>query len=677
MDEIESQIAKISLGNTKSSNTYVYTMAENAPTGTAELYVVAELPLFNPAAEESCERICLAIGSTLKRAYRSGSQNEATFENAISQINEELGKLASMGQTNWISKLNCILAAKEGNDFHIASCGKVSAYMLRLGEFTDISCSPEESHPLKTFESFASGKLRLGDLLLLSTTQLFNFLSMDRILNILENTSFLAATQTIIQLLKDSSDNQTSFGVLLNLQVQPGQVEEENVDLENYELEEPKKTNFFQKAIVYIQTIFAMDRSAARIPKTELPKISFGDRVKNISGGTKNFIEKIKTAWLAVKNITGNIIKNFSKDNLKNLSPIKKFFFASLAFLLIAVISSITIAIKVGKNNKVLVEISSQMSQAQTLLDSAQSSMLYKEYNAAGSYISQAKALLPKAENVPASNKEQYNNLISQINSQEQQMERVANVEVVNLGSLGSGNRLIRLPNYIAVQGANAIISLNIATGQIQDSQLSAGVSVVGSTYINNNNAAVYDGTNLYFWDFSASKLSPGFSQSMPDKDSFAGMSFYQTNNRVYVLDKKNSRIVSFLASTNGFSKPLVSLNNPVLLNAQDITLDGAIYVLTNSGVSKFQSGNLAEYNFPQLPTAFSGTGKIYTAKDFKNVYILDSGNNRIIVTDKTGNLIYSIKSELFTKLSDFVVNEAGKTIYLLNDGSLLKATLP
>ncbi|MBI5530837.1 MAG: hypothetical protein HY918_05095, partial [Candidatus Doudnabacteria bacterium] len=225
MEELESQIAKIQLGNTKASSTYVYIMAEKAAGSSAELYVVAELPLFNPAAEEACERICLAIASTLKRSYKR-QISENSFENAISQINEELGKLASLGQTQWIDKLNCILGVKQGHNFNIATCGKVSAFLLRNKEYTDISCSQTQSHPLKTFENFALGKIRLGDLLILSTTQLFNHLSMGRLMDIVSGNNFLTATQTVIELLKENADPQTSFAILLNLQVLPGQTTE-------------------------------------------------------------------------------------------------------------------------------------------------------------------------------------------------------------------------------------------------------------------------------------------------------------------------------------------------------------------------------------------------------------------------------------------------------------------
>ena len=233
--------------------------AEKADFGQSELYVVVELPLFNPEAVEACERICLAISSTLKRAYRKPTGGD-NFETAISQINEELGKLASLGQTQWIDKLNCVLGVKDGRNFSIASCGKVSAFLLRNKEYTDISCSPEQSHPLKTFETFAAGKIRLGDLVILSTTQLFNHLSMDRLQTIVSNAPFLTATQTIIALLKDNADPQTSFGVLLNLQVEPGQATEEEVNLENYIVETPGGVSFFGKNLAYIKSIFALDK---------------------------------------------------------------------------------------------------------------------------------------------------------------------------------------------------------------------------------------------------------------------------------------------------------------------------------------------------------------------------------------------------------------------------------
>jgi hypothetical protein len=476
MEETESQIAKILLGNNKASNTYVHVMAEKAASGLAELYVVAELPLFNPAAEEACENICLAISSTLKRAYKRNSNQN--FENAISQINDELGKLAGMGQTQWIDKLNCILAVKEGTNFSIASCGKVSAFMLRNKEYTDISCSPEQSHPLKTFENFAVGKIRLGDLFILSTTQLFNHLSMDRLLDIVSHTGFLSATQTVIELLKANSDPQVSFGVLFNLQVTPGQATEEEIDLENYIVEKPTGSiNLFSKSLNYVKSAFVLDHGRSRVPKVNLPKVnlpkaSLGQSLKNLSGNTKNLINKSKGWWKYVMAGATAVKSAARAQNYKNFSPIKKFLFISVAVLLIALTANIVIALRLKQTSKINAEINTKLKTAQTLLGNAQASLLYKDDVKAAEYLKQAKDNLPAADKIGSTNKDLFQQVQTQIKETEDQMEKIVRVAPQNLGSLGAAERLISLPEYFAVSVNSTIISYNRQNNKVEDSTL-------------------------------------------------------------------------------------------------------------------------------------------------------------------------------------------------------------
>ena len=677
MDELESQIAKIVLGNTKSSSSYVYAMAEKAPAGKDELYVVAELPLFNPAAEESCERICLAISSTLKRVYKRPG-NENTFENAISQINEELGKLASMGQTQWIDKLNCVLAVKSGQSFSIATCGKVSAYLLRNREYTDISCSQTQSHPLKTFENYATGKIRLGDLLLLSTIQLFNYLSMDRLLKIVSGNDFLTATQTVIQLLKETADPQVSFGALLNMQVQPGETMETEVDLENYVVENTGgKKNILSHGLAYIKTAFALDKAASRVPKVALPQVSLGEKFSRLSGGAKNLAAQGRGFWQVIKVWTKNFREKANLQNFKQLAPQKKFFLASLFVLLIAVIFSLGVAVHLRKNKQSTEQITNNLKSAQELLSNSQSAALYKNNRQATEYLEQAKNKIPAESSVDAPNKELYKKVVAQLNQATAQMEKVSSAEVTNLGSLGSGESLIKLPVYLANQSNKAVVSYNKQNGKIEDSSLKLPVAALSTAYKNGSTAAVYDGTNLYIWDFASGALGQGFNISVPQKENFGGMAAYSVNNHIYVADKKAATIVNFSASDSAVSKPVTAVSNPLLSNAVDIAIDSAIYVLTNSGVSKFQSGQLTDFAIAKLPTPLSGGGKIYTQKDFACLYILDAGNNRILIYDKKGNLVMTLKSDKFTKLKDFAVDEKGKLVYVLNDGSLLKVTLP
>src|ERR1051326_8564492 len=161
--ELETQVAKIQIGDPKQSTAYVYVLAEKIDATDTEIYVLCELPLFNPAARADCERISEAIGASLMRSYRK-TANDNTFENALAQINEELGKLAGMGKTHWIGKLNALVATKRGRTLSIATVGKVTALLYRDETFTTVSESSTSPTPLKTFENFAVGKLRLSDL---------------------------------------------------------------------------------------------------------------------------------------------------------------------------------------------------------------------------------------------------------------------------------------------------------------------------------------------------------------------------------------------------------------------------------------------------------------------------------------------------------------------------------
>ena len=677
MDEMESQIAKILLGNNKTSKSFVYIMAEKASGSSAELYVVAELPLFNPAAEESCERICLAIASGLKRAYRKPTE-ENSFENAISQINEELGKLASMGQTQWINKLNCILGVKEGSNFFVASCGKVSAYLLRGGEYTDISCSPDQSHPLKTFENYASGKIRLGDLLILSTTQMFNYLSMDRLLNIVSDAPFLTASQTVLELLKEAGEPQVSFAVLLNLQAPVGEIGNDELDLENYIVDTaPVGPGFFSKAYEYVKHAFFAGKTAvSRTPQTGLPKVSFGQRLESLRSNSKNFAAKSKTWWQTAKTSARKARATVNPENLRGLSPQKKFFLISALVLLIAVISNIVIARHISKNHLLDSQITTQLKNAQADLANVEASLLYKDDAAAAQYYQQAQAQMPESKNVPSGEKDLYNKTLAQLSDAKNLMEKIVQVKVTDLGTLGKGDSLINLPDFLAVQVNKDIIAYNKQTGSVQDNALTANTSILGSTYITGNTSAVYDGNNLYLWDFSKGSLSAGFNQNVPAKNNFAGIAEYSTNTRVYVADKSAQEIISFLPGKNGFSKPVVAVKDSNISQAQDIAIDGSIYALTKNGITKYQNGQPAQFN-TSLPTPFSGTGKIYTQKDFNYIYLLDSGNKSILVLDKKGSLVNTLKSDSFTSLKDFQVDEKNKVIYALNDGSLLKVTLP
>lgn len=675
MDELESQIAKITLGNFKQTTSYVYVMAEKASGSDAELYVVAEMPIFNPAAVESCEQICLAISGSLKRAYKK-SLNENTFENAISQINEELGKLAALGQTNWFNKLSCIVAAKNQSQFHIATCGKVNAFLLRNNELTDISCSPSETHPLKTFENYASGKIRLNDLMILSTTELFNHISVDRLKKVLVEKNFLAATQTLIQLLKDNSGPQVAFGVLLNLQVPFGQTQEEEVDLENYLTEQTssrgwKIQNPFKTAFNVLRQAFDF-RNLKRIPKVGLPSVSsvtdnlksFG---KNAKGSGQNLKDAASKSFSAAKNIV-------NKEKIKNLSPSKKFFLLSAGILLLVFILNVTITAYLKGNREAIETFNTQVKEVQKLLSDSNSAQLYNDENSARSFFKQAQEKFAQIQE-PKDQNELYDQAKKQLEDLSQKIEKNTEFQITSLGNLSETQHLVKLPKFFATKTNGQVISYNRESEKFEDGVLKVNKEIKSSIHVKDGSLAVYTGSSLVMWNSNTNALGSEFSTSVPTEENSAGIKFYPTNSRIYIVDKTNSQIINFLVTGNSINRPVVSLKTPELLKAQDFAIDGSVYILNETGIVKFQAGNLAEFNMPVLAKPFFGKGKIYTEINYKNLYLMDPENKRILVMDKTGELLNTLQSPQLDKMVDFYVDEANKTFYVLNDTALLKLT--
>lgn len=677
MQDFESQIAKIALGNFKSTKSFVHVMAEKAPNGETELYLAAELPILNPAALESCKQICDAIESTLKRSFRNRtSQNQ--FENTISSINEELSKLAATGETHWINKLNCAVGVLENGKLDLATCGKVATYLLRNGSFTDISCSSPSTNPIKAFDTFSSGKLKLDDIIILSTTQLFNYISIDRLKDILSSNDFLNASRSVVEILKSGAGPEVAFGTIINWLALPGTAPEEDTDLENYlspaqALSESKTV----KLLKFFKAIIPTRSSPRRIPeispsykKTNWLNLqtlkNIINYVKNIPNKTRILAQKIASLFRLAQNF-------FSIERFKNLTPQKKFFTASVFILIIAFAVNLWIALLYKQNKTEISRINESLNQAQKLLSDARTSLVYNNQKDAVDFLILAKQKLSEVKPGKIDN-QLYEKTKDEILNLENKIDKKIEAKITSLGDLAYGESLITLPGFLAVQSGNQIVSFNKKTEKIEDNALKSPENIISSYGISDTESTIYNGSNLRVLNPITGKISEAAAENVPIKDNFVGIKYYPVNNRIYVLDKEKLQAISFLVSGEKLQKPILSLKNiPEISKTQDFAIDGSIYLLTRNAIVKYQAGKLAEFNLPYLITPFDGQGKIYTETTFKYIYLLDKTQKRIIILDKKGSLLGVIKNEQISKPVDFAVDEKNKTIFLLNNSTLLK----
>ena len=146
----------------------------------------------------------------------------------------------------------------------------------------------------------------------------------------------------------------------------------------------------------------------------------------------------------------------------------------------------------------------------------------------------------------------------------------------------------------------------------------------------------------------------------------------------VYFLVPSENQILKSVPAGDEYStaKYWVTEENPPLADAVAMAIDGFIYVLKSDGnVLKFEKGELVtDFRLKELDRPLSDPRAIFATVDSEHLYILDAGNQRIVVTDKNG--LYQsqyIYEEGLVDPKDLFVDEAGGAIYLLDEAKIYR----
>ena len=688
MNELETQVAKIQIGDPRQATTYVHVVVEKIDPSETELYVLTELPMLNPAALTDCERISEAIVATLKRNYRKDGST-ISFENALSLVNEELGKLTSIGKNHWISKLNGLIAIKKDNTLHIATVGKVTSLLYRDNAFAAITEPTTHPTPLKAFDNFSVGKLKIDDLLVFSTSQLFNHISIDRVRQILDENDLPDAAGIIIEILRENAGPEVACATIMALQVEAvygKSKHDEHIDLHPYvassetvtQYEEPERL-LDSQSLSKQEKVKEIGQKVGKKTK-ELSKQAmkhaqgFADYVMSTLKNTPrpdltNIINTNKAVVGVVNQQFRKATQSIHPETFNKFSRTKKFFFISATILLITIVGSIFITRRYQNNKAVKVAIKADVSEVQKLLNDANSSFIYNDKDQAKATLAQVYDKLKTFQN---NNDSAVEDIRKQASELDDKLNNRTMASFTNIGTLSTANNLINLPGYFATETNRTIVSYNRSSGSVQDNSLESSESIVNSSFMRGNQAVIFNGTSLFLWDFSNGRLSEGFSDDVPAKENLAGLKVYSVNNKAYTIDKSNQQVMSFQLSDNGINKPVIAFNDPALANASDIAIDGNIYVLADGTILKYLSGAKQDFKL-ELPSKLGNNAKIYTELNYNNIYLLDPENKRIIILNKQGGILKTLIADEIGSSTDFAIDEKNSTIYVLSNGALLK----
>lgn len=146
----------------------------------------------------------------------------------------------------------------------------------------------------------------------------------------------------------------------------------------------------------------------------------------------------------------------------------------------------------------------------------------------------------------------------------------------------------------------------------------------------------------------------------------------------MYILDTKEDTVSKFGPTGSGYGKSsYFSGAAPTLSTAVDMAIDGSVWILLSDGtLLKFTKGKQELFSLTGLDKPLKSPTKLFTTAE-SMLYIIDSGNKRLVVMDKKGVYQAQYIAETFASVDDFVVSERDKAVLVLTDGKLVRFDLP
>lgn len=148
-----------------------------------------------------------------------------------------------------------------------------------------------------------------------------------------------------------------------------------------------------------------------------------------------------------------------------------------------------------------------------------------------------------------------------------------------------------------------------------------------------------------------------------------------------YIYEITDGKIIKYSIEDDNTLSDSLWTQNQILENARDMAIDISIYVLTENGnsVSKFTTGTQTQFDIQNLDKPLNQATQIIADAELDNIYIADTGNNRILVINSDGELIKQIKNEndaYWDNIKSITVSSDEQTLYLLNGTKVYEVSL-
>jgi len=599
------------------------------------------------------------LSKVIKEKYYSPTAKspEKSFKESLRRANQYLEDYTKSGDVSWLGHLSFSVLSLKNSGLNFTKVGDLKIFLLREGKVVDIDKKIKlediEPYPLKIFLNIVTGKLAENDIILIFTKEIFAFFQEENILSeIAEMVPFEEKKfREILNRKKDVLSKVSGICLLIYLTREILKGKKEAI-VSKAQAKEFSLKEIFSPLLTFFEKI--------KLPEIRLPSIQI--KPPTITPPKFHPLQTISLKIEGFKAKTKAVIKN------KNTILV-------VSFILLLIIGFVVFQKereeKLKEYQNQLNIIKQQLVEAESFLivksphSSREAELIFKEEWEEISRLSQI------AYTLPQSLREEIFSLKEQTEKELYQLNNLVEIEEPELFFEFSAREFV--PHRIILERENfyfinPFAQVLFKLNENKEPQL---------LQINQklDEAVMFEDSILFFskagtlFVLRNGALEEIFSLKKPYSDfNFDSFSIFKSN--LYFLDKKIAQIVKYPYLGNLiWDLPTIWLEPETkkTILAQSIVVDGSIWVLSEKSIARYYDSKFQEtlnLDFFPYPKNFS---KIFTSTSLPYLYLLEPAEARVVILNKTGNLIHQFKSGKFDNLLDFAVSEDGKTIYLLN----------
>ncbi len=643
--------------------------------------------------------------SVIKRELYSDHKRPAqeSLEAALNKANLYLADFTEKGNSEWIGNLTFICGVFCDNTLHVSKIGNGIVKLFRENSVSHIENkfpNQNKKYPLKTFGNVASGTILPLDKIIIGTKNILNYVPVNLLKQLIK-----LDYQKITEKIDKTIESQEFNAPILGLVLESKQALEEKIEYTKSLLPAIKKSklkaltglifNIIKKIfiIVFVGTkkilrlFWYLIKKIYQLLIFVLKKILTPTITKKFERLSLVVINKCRPYTKKII-IIFKTIKNSSK-NIYNTFKIKKpalIIVICLTMLLLTLPFFVTQKINYHHSLNDFDCLSAKIKTAQKKVETV---LIYQDHKNARALLEKNQELIDEIskylENSLLENNQQ---IITQVNkfkiTHQQQKDSVGNVirtenlkEILDFSKTGfivHPARMIIIDQELYFYEMDSGILYKFSIGAEEKDIvlifISAKDELRNMTLLENNKIVLLGQSGkTYIYDANTNEHKVYLCEPSFSIEKIKEIKGFYSN--FYILDLEQKNIIKYSLNQVNEKNILIGYNwleNSLEQqdNIYDIAIDGSIYILYSDKIVEYFGGKKTKEISLNLDKSLGKETKLFIQKDYKNFYVADPENNRLIVLNSQGEILNQYVNKNFSELKSFWITKNEKIAYLL-----------